>query len=62
MSHCFVLGATKFEAPNLIWMVKIVVILGNQKSLIDADRIEIDEGQFLVTKNMEPEVTEIFLQ
>ena len=62
MSHCFVLEATKFEAPNLIWMVKIVVIFGNRKSLIDGDRIEIDEGQFLVTKNTEPEATEIFLQ
>ena len=55
-------GATIFEEANLIWMVKMVEIFNNRKSLIDGDRIEIDEGQFLVTKNTEPEVTEIFLQ
>ena len=55
-------GATIFEAANLIWMIKIVEIFCNRKSLIDGDWIEIDEGQFLVTKNMEPEVTELFLQ
>ena len=43
-------------------MVKMVEIFGNRKSLIDGDRIEIDEGQFLVTKNTEPEVTEIILE
>ena len=55
-------GATIFEAANLIWMIKIVEIFCNRKSLIDGDWIEIDEGQFLVTKNTEPEVTEIILE
>ena len=48
MSHCFVLGATKFEVPNLIWMVKIVVIFGNRKLLIDGDQIEIDEIEYIL--------------
>ena len=40
-------GATIFEAPNLIWMVKMVEIFGNRKSLIDGDRIEIDEIKYI---------------
>ena len=46
MSHCFVLGATKFEAPNLISMVKIR-FCRLPKLLIEGDRIEIDEIKYI---------------